>query len=222
MQLDFVAAAYSGQEYSQQTSLGISWLAGLHFLSTTHATVTAITATVSQVEWQTGWGSHSGAPFFYDLNMAYIIQNNLRRPSSVPCIDIDPTDYIDWLREIGDEVAEAEADGAEMSDGCGEVFARVSDEARGLNGDVLQEESWLGISMTERFKFLEFFAEIEGDGGGGEGGVDSKSGDEVFRSNAACNVCLEGSSEFFEVLPRERASRRLCMAAEVCEKVSGS
>ncbi len=81
------------------------------------------------------------------------------------------------MREVRLEGTETESDGTERSDGCGEVFARVSDEARRLKGDVLQEEPGFVISLTERFKFLETFAEVERDGGWWKDGINSDSGD---------------------------------------------
>jgi hypothetical protein len=150
---------------------------------------------------------------------ADIIDDHLRRAAAIPLIDSQSADNIDGLREVGKKWAEAEADDAERSEGSSEMFAGVSDESRFVEQDVLKEEPWFGISLTERFEFLEALTEVERDGRGMEDGVNGDSRDKIFGCDILRDVFLESGNEFFEILPRESASCGLYMAAEACEEV---
>lgn len=111
---------------------------------------------------------------------AQIVNDDLWFTLPIPRVYPKVADNIDGLREVRQEGAEAEADGAEMPDGSGEVFASASDEARTRKGDVLQEKAWLVISLTARFKFLEVFAEVERESGRREDSIDRQYGNEIF------------------------------------------
>lgn len=153
------------------------------------------------------------------VSESHIINNDLRRAAAVPCIDADAADDVERLATVREEMANAEADGAERADGGGDVPASIPDKSGILQKDTAQEEPRLGIALPERFEFLQALAEIERDGRGRQDGVDREESSEIFRRNAARHIVLERRDEFFEVFPRERASRRLRMAAEAPEEM---
>lgn len=120
------------------------------------------------------------------------------------------------------EMMQAEADGAEISDGGREVLSCASNESGFVEQDVVKEEPRLGISLAEGLKCFQTFTEIECDRRRREDRINGEGGDEIFRRDTVCTIFLESSGEFLKVFPWEGTACSLRMTAKACEQVSRS